>query len=1428
MARLSGSGGSGGLSKDGGGGQRTPTEAGDNLNSTQYAQVLDLISEGEIQGLKDGLKSIYLDNTPIQNPDGSYNFQDVSVVTRNGTQTQEFIPGFDAIENEVAVGVTVTVSDPVTRTITKATVNAARVTITVPALQKIEDNGDINGSAVRINIAVQYNGGGYTTVIDDTIQGRTSDAYQRDYLVSLSGAFPANIRVLRATPDSTSAKLNNAFSWTSYTEIIYAKLNYPNSALVGLRVDAEQFNRIPQRSYLVRGIKIRIPSNATVDPTTGALIYSGTWNGVLAAAQWTSDPAWVLYDLALSSRYGFGDYIKDGQLDKWAFYAASQYCSALNTRPDGTTNDYHPITGRHGVPDGFGAYEPRFSCSVNIQTPEEAYKLINDLCSTFRAMPYWATGAVTVSQDRPSDPAYLFTLASVSEEGFSYAGSSLKVRPTVAVVSYLDLAIRDIAREVVEDEAAIRKYGVNITEVSAFACTSRGQAARIGKWLLFSEARGEVISFTTSVDAGVLVRPGQIISVADPVRSGSRRGGRIVSATTTTVTIDSSAGISYNSTGTLAVLLPDGTYQSRSIVGITGSVITVQPAYTVAPGTNSIWAYETNDTQTSLWRVLTVQEQEQCTYTITALEHNETKYGYIELGLTLQERDVSNLNEIPLSPTDIQLTETLYLYQGQVRAKVIASWTPVIGVNEYEVRWRKDSGNWHVVRQQGPDIEVLDITPGVFDFKIFSLNAAFKPSTTPLTANITALGKTAPPADVSGLAYTIDPFVGVTLSWGEVADIDLDAYEIRRGTDWDTAIVLAKARTTYFKVGYLDAGAYTYLVKAVDTSGVYSAVAASVAVIALPPNPATPTSRVEDPVVQLEWAAPALTSYAIDYYRITWGESYGSSIELAQIKTTSFSVPATWSGTRKFWVVPVDLVGAEPTSPGSVAVTVTPAAAPAVVGVATGRTATLSWNAVTGTLATRTYQIRLGNTFSTATIIANITATTYSLAANWAGSRTFWVVAIDANDNLGSQGSTTIQIDAAPAPFLSAEFAGQNIVFTWTDVKGTLDTDYYIVKQGNTWSTAAVVATIKSTAYTLKATWSGSQNFHVAAVDVNGLEGTPSTQTVTITPPIAPTISQQVVDNNVLLRWNDVTQTLPILSYELRRGSAWESATVIGTKQGGFTTVFETVSNTYTYWLAGIDSAGNYGTPSSVTAVVSQPPDYQLKYDFNSVWAGTETNIYTDPQLGQIVNVNTTETFEQHFTTNGYDNPQDQINAGFSRYLMPSTTTASYVEEIDYGTVLGGTRVTATLTSTSIAGTTAITPKLSVRATTGDPWIDYANSSEIFATNFRYVKVTYDFSSSGNNDLLVLSALNVRLDVKQKSDFGKGTANSGDTGGTTVNFNATFTDVDSISVTPLTTSAVIAVYDFVDTPNPTSFKVLLFNTSGTRISGDFSWAAQGV
>jgi hypothetical protein len=822
---IAGAGGGGG--KGGGGGeQRTPTEAGDNLNSSQYAQLLDLLSEGEIEGLKAGAQSIFLNNTPLQNANGTYNFQNVTVYTRNGTQDQAYIPGSPGVEDAKPVGVQVQQATPIVRTITDANVDAARITITVPQLQEFTNQGDINGTDVRLQIAVQYGGGGYTTVIDDTIAGRTADAYQRDYLVALSST-PADIRVTRITPDSSSAKLANTFTWTSYTEITYAKLRYPNSALVGLRVDAEQFSSIPSRSYLIRGIKVRIPSNATVDATNGRLVYSGIWNGSFGAAQWCSDPAWILWDLLTSARYGFGDHIQAAQLDKWAFYAASQYASEL-------------------VPNGFGGTEPRFSCNVNIQTAEEAYKLINDMCSVFRAMPYWSTGALTISQDRPADSAYLFTLANVSEEGFSYQGSSRKTRPTVAVVSYLDLSLRDIAYEVVEDQTAIAKHGVVSTQISAFACTSRGQASRIGEWLLYSEQyEGEVVSFTASIDAGVLVRPGQIIEISDPVKAGSRRGGRITAATTTSVTVDDASGIAAGAAATLSVILPDGTVQSRAVTTIAGNVVSLATPLAAAPNANSVWLYQTSNIQTSTWRVLSVQEQDGAKYAISALAYNASKYDYIERGAALQPRDITDLNIIPEAPTNLQAAETLYELNGRALAKLIISWQPVVGVNEYRVRWRPQNGNWTSTTQARPDFEILDTTAGVYEVQVYSINAALRQSVEPAKLTVQAFGKTAPPESVTGLSLIPIDNASAILSWDRSPELDVvlgGKVLIRHsvlltGAIWEESqeiVAAAAGSQTQKQVPVLEG---TYLVKFEDDGGRRSLVASTVIVDLPTPQP---------------------------------------------------------------------------------------------------------------------------------------------------------------------------------------------------------------------------------------------------------------------------------------------------------------------------------------------------------------------------------------------------------------------------------------------------------------------------------------------------------------------------------------------------------------------------------------------------------------
>jgi hypothetical protein len=809
-----GAGGGGG--KGGGGAARTPTTQRDGLDSRQFAELIDLISEGEIAGLKDGLKSIYLDNTPLQNPDGTYNFQNVTIYTRNGTQNQDAIPFASEIEDERSVGVTVRNDGPITRTITDSQTDAVRITITVPRLEQITDQGDTVGQSFNLQIQIQYNGGGFTTVISDTVSGRTGDPYQKAYLVNLSGTFPVDVRLVRTTPDSNDLRLANAFTWTSYTEIIYSRLTYPNSALVGIRIDAEQFNSIPQRSYVVRGVKIAIPSNATVDQTTGRLIYAGIWNGTFGAAQWCSDPAWILWDLLSSTRYGLGEHIDTAQLDKFSFFAASQYCNEL-------------------VPNGFGGQEPRFSCNINIQTSEDAYKLINDLCSVFRAMPYWSIGSLTVSQDKPTDPSYLFTLANVTQEGFSYSGSSLKARPNVVVVSYLDLGLRDITFEVVEDAEAISKYGAVKTEVSAFACTSRGQARRIGEWLLYSERyEGETVTFSTSMDGGVIVRPGQIISVADPVKAGARRGGRIASATPAALTVDDTTGLV--APGNISVVLPTGAVELRAVQSIAGNVITVTNAFSHTPNANSVWVYETTNIQASTWRVLGIAEQDGSTYAITALSHNSSKYAYVERDQPLQQRDITDLNVVPPSPNNLSATEILYDAGGVAKSKLVVDWDPVEGVQQYRIRWRPRNGNWTDERIQRVDYEVLDTTAGMYEFEVYAIGANLRSSAEPAFLMQQAFGKTAPPADVENVSLLPGDQLSGILTWNRANDLDVllgGKVLIRHstalsGATWEESqeiVAAAAGSQTQKQVPMLEG---TYLLKFEDDTGNRSLVANSI------------------------------------------------------------------------------------------------------------------------------------------------------------------------------------------------------------------------------------------------------------------------------------------------------------------------------------------------------------------------------------------------------------------------------------------------------------------------------------------------------------------------------------------------------------------------------------------------------------------------
>ena len=757
--------------------QRTPTREADNLSSTAYGNILDLISEGEIEGFPSArdytrgtdnynkalLKDVFLTDTPILRSgadvtslsDSDYNFKGVTVSTRYGTNSQTYISGFEASEDIKNVNVELKQATPITRQITDTNVDAVRVSIAVLRLERSTNEGDLLGTSVSISIQLQYNGGGYTTVKTDTISGRTADKYERDYVIDIDGAFPVDLRVIRNSADSTDQNVSPT-QFTAYTELIYQKLAYPNSALVGLRFQAEQFSSIPSRSYRIRGIKVKIPNNATVDAATGRLVYSGTWTGTFGAAQWTTCPAWILYDLLINKRYGFGDHVVEAQLSKFDFYSASVYANELVDA---------------GLGDG--TKEARFSCNALIQNQYEAYKLINDLCSVMRCQPYWSTGALTITQDKPTSSSYLFNRSNVLEPGFSYAGSDVKTRHTVAVVSYLDLETREQNYEIVEDRDAIEKYGWVATEVKAFACTSRGQANRLGQWILFTEQQEtEVVTFTASVDAGSLVRPGAVVDVQDPMRSGVRYGGRIVGSGAKTVSVDDATNLPTKD-ATISVMLPDGTLETKTISSRTGTSITVDSNWSTQPNKNSVWVIQTTAIETQQYRVLTVREIDGIFYEITALKYNSSKYNHVERGFKLATRSITNLNPIPDAPTSPKAEEKFYAANDQAKVKIILSWAAVKGIPQYKVRYRAGDDNWEQLTVAKPDAEILDTRAATYTFEIYSINSLGRQSSEFASLTFNAIGKTAVPAQVQNLRFEATSDKEGTLKWDETTELDV-------------------------------------------------------------------------------------------------------------------------------------------------------------------------------------------------------------------------------------------------------------------------------------------------------------------------------------------------------------------------------------------------------------------------------------------------------------------------------------------------------------------------------------------------------------------------------------------------------------------------------------------------------------------------------
>ena len=658
---------------------------------------------------------------------------------------------------------TIKTSQGLSRSITNTDVDKIRVSIQIPQLQEFKDDGDVVGAEVKISIRIIENNGTINNpVILDVTNGKATSPYVKDIelIFERTMNFPLTLSVFRNTDDGTDTKLQNSTNWLSYTEINTDTSAYQGFAYVAVRFNAQEFQSYPRRMYRVKGTKIKVPHDTTVDSSNGRVIYPDgyTFNGTFKTnKEWCSDPAWVLYDI-LTTDKGFGGddgIIQAQNLDVFSFYSASAYASALITDPITNTT------------------EPRFSCNVILNQRNDAYTLINDLCSVMNAIPFYSNGTLQISQDRPtntstntSDAQYIFNNSNVTEEGFTYQNQGARLKYTEVEVQYFDNQTQSMEFELITADqitalsGLTTKFGRTRKTIKSFACTSIGQANRLGRWFLYSNLlESEIVTFTTTLEAGVIVRPATIIAIADSMRAGVRRGGRIKTGVSTTqIVVDdaNNTDLTTENSATLSVVLSDGSTESKSISSISGTTITVSSAFSSTPQANSVWAIENTTTEFQIFKVVSIEEKNSSEYTISAVIHDPKKYAQVEdTTVTINPRKITTLIDEAAAPSNLSATEQIVVLNNRAVSKIFVTWEPIKGVKEYLLEFQFENDNPERIRVARPSFELFESRLGSYKFAVKSLNTLGVLSSDTSTLTFSAVGKTALPEDPSGL--TLEP-----------------------------------------------------------------------------------------------------------------------------------------------------------------------------------------------------------------------------------------------------------------------------------------------------------------------------------------------------------------------------------------------------------------------------------------------------------------------------------------------------------------------------------------------------------------------------------------------------------------------------------------------------------------------------------------------
>ncbi|EJA2567251.1 DUF1983 domain-containing protein [Pseudomonas aeruginosa] len=742
---------------------KQPSIARDSLQSVATAKVLLAVGEGEFaEGPSD--QDIYLDNTPLMDASGNVNFPNVKWEWRRGSVDQDYIPGIPSVENETTVNVELRSDTPWVRSVTNAQLSAVRLRFAWPALQKQESSGDVTGYRIEYAVDVSTDGGAYQQVLLDAVDGKTTSRYERSQRIDLPAATTGwQVRVRRITPNQNSSLIADTMLIAGLTEVIDAKLRYPNTALLYIEFSAEQFSNIPAVTVECKARKVQVPT--TYDPELRT--YTGVWDGSFKSA-WTNNPAWITYDISTNARFGLGKRIKPWMVDKWELYKIAQYCDQL-------------------VPDGKGGQEPRFLCDLNLQSRSQAWTLLRNIAAIYRGMSYWAQGQLVSQADMPrtADFDYVFTRANVIDGKMTYGAASARTRYSRALVSY-DNPANNYDTDVTgySDAPLLRRYGDNPVELSAIGCTRESEAQRRGKWAVLTSVQDRTITFATGME-GRIPLPGYIIPVADSLLAGREIGGRISAVAGRVVTLDR---VTQAKAGDrLIINLPSGRAEGRTVQSVNGKAVTVTAAYSETPESELCWALDADDLAVQLYRVMSTKRDENGQWTINGLQYEPSKFDHIDTGARLEERPISIIPVTTVQPpASVTLSSRWTIDQGLAVSTMTITWPAVEGAVAYDVEWKKDSGNWIRLPRAGTtSVDVTGIYAGGYLARVRAVSA-FDITSVWKSSILTQLsGKTGAPPAVAYLRTQSRVF-GIGLEWGFPAGAeDTQRTEIWYGTTTD-------------------------------------------------------------------------------------------------------------------------------------------------------------------------------------------------------------------------------------------------------------------------------------------------------------------------------------------------------------------------------------------------------------------------------------------------------------------------------------------------------------------------------------------------------------------------------------------------------------------------------------------------------------------